>query len=114
MALLRTGPLPDEPLAAAARFHAEVMPGVWDELARAAGHLTLIFPAADYTHRGWRLAAVQSLARECAPIRINALSGDDELAIAAACAYLDGADGVTGQLLPIDGHGAGKGVIGTA
>ena len=59
-------------------------------------------------HRGWRLAAVQGLAREHAPLRVNALASDDELAIAAAHAYLASADGVTGQYLPLDSHGAGE------
>jgi len=106
MALLRVGALPEAALAAAARFHAEVLPEV---LAQLAGeeHLVLIFPPADHTHRGWRLAVVQRLAREHAPIRVNALAGDDEAAIAAAAEYLAGAAGVTGQYLPLDGNGAG-------
>ena len=67
----------------------------------------LIFPSADHTHRSWRLAAVQSLAREYAPVRVNAVSSDSETAIAAALAYLERAEGVTGQLLQLDDRGAG-------
>jgi hypothetical protein len=105
MALLRVGPLPQEALAAAARFHADILPRAVAALADA-GELVLVFPPADHTHRGWRLAAVQGLAREHAPIRVNALASDDEAAIAAAADYLASAPGITGQLLPLDGNGA--------
>ena len=108
MALVRVGALPDEALAAAAEFHAWVLPAMAEE---ADGDLILVFPPADFTHRAWRLAAVQALARQHAPIRVNAVASDDEVAIAAACAYLDTAEGVTGQYLPLDGAGAGE-VIG--
>jgi hypothetical protein len=106
MALLRVGPLPQEALAAAARFHAEVLPRVLDALGEG-GDLVLVFAPADHTHRGWRLAVVQQLARDHAPLRVNALAADDEAAIAAAARYLASAEGVTGQLLPLDGVGAG-------
>ena len=108
MALLRIGPLPDGALAASARFHADVLPKVLTELAGAPADLTLLFAPADHTHRGWRLAAVQGLAREHAPIRVNALASDDEAAIAAASRYLEAAEGVTGQLLILDGVGAAE------
>ncbi len=108
MTLFRVGPLPDEALAAAAQFHAEVLPKVLDEIGNAAGTLTLVFAPADHTHRGWRLAAVQGLAREQAPLRLNAIESEDETAIAAAEAWLGSADGVTGQFLPLDSAGAGK------
>ena len=105
MAVFRVGPLPEEALAASVRFHAEVLPKVLAELARGE-NLILVFAPADHTHRGWRLAAVRQLARRHAPIRVNALAGDDETAIAAAARYLASAEGVTGQLLPLDGMGA--------
>lgn len=104
--ILRIGPLADGPLDAAAQFHAEVLPRARDALARGGG-LTLVFAAADHTHRAWRLAAVQALARDHAPLRINALEGDDAAAIDAAAIYLSTAEGVTGQLLRVDGTGAG-------
>jgi hypothetical protein len=69
--------------------------------------VVLIFPPADHTHRAWRLAAVQGLAREYAPLRVNALASDDEAAIASALACLNGAPGLTGQYLALDGAGAG-------
>ena len=73
--------------------------------------LTVIFAAADHTHRGWRLAAVQALAREHAPARVNAVAGGNATSIAAALAYLDAADGVTGQYLVLDDLGAGPVVL---
>lgn len=105
MVLLRVGALPAEALAAAAQFHAAVLPRALAELKGGKG-LVLVFDPADHTHRAWRLAAVQSLARQYAPLRVNALASDDERAIAAALKYLAVAEGVTGQYLPLDGNGA--------
>ena len=105
MAQLRIAGLGDDPLAAAARFHAEVLPRLRE--AGTSDHLTLVFAPADHTHRGWRLAVVQGLARELAPCRVNAIASDDEAGIAAALAWLAGADGVTGQYWPLDADGAG-------
>jgi len=130
------GDLPEAPLAAAAVFHADVLPLLEHALiaplkeeattlepAEAApiiahdalppevagdGALTLIFAPADYTHRAWRAAVVQALARAHAPLRINAVASDDARAIDAAEAYLDAAPGVTGQYWPLDGNGAGE------
>lgn len=107
MSLLRIAGLPDDPLAAAATFHGQWLPQVIAHLGRERGPVTLVFAPADHTHRAWRLAAVQSLARKLAPRRINAVASDDQPAIDAAAAYLDGADGVTGQLLLLDSLGAG-------
>lgn len=106
MALLRVGALPEAPLAAAARFHADVLPRALEAL-QEEGDLVLVFGPADHTHTAWRRAAVQELARAHAPGRVNALGGDDEAAIAAAVDYLARAPGVTGQFLPLDGTGAG-------
>lgn len=109
MTLFSVGALPDGALAAAAHFHAKVLPGVIDALrTTSAAQFILVFAPTDHTHRGWRLAAVQGLAREHAPLRINGIEGDDDVAIAAAAAYLGSADGVTGQFLPLDVMGAGK------
>ncbi|MCW1430432.1 Rossmann fold domain-containing protein [Novosphingobium sp. JCM 18896] len=106
MALLRVGGLPQEPLAAAARFYGEDIDAIRQALAEVPDHLVLAFDPADYTHKAWRLAAVQQLARDHAPRRVNAVASDDEKAIAAALTYLGTADGVTGQYLPLDGNGA--------
>ena len=70
--------------------------------------LLIVFPPADHTHRGWRLAAVQELARKYAPRRINAVASADQAATTAAAEYLAHAPGVTGQLLQLDGNGAGE------
>jgi hypothetical protein len=104
--LLRIDALAAEPLAAAAQFHAEVLPRIAAEI-QGGANLALVFPPADYTHRAWRTAAVQALARQYAPLRVNALASDEEAAIAASLAYLARAEGVTGQYLPLDGNGAG-------
>ena len=106
MARLQVPPLPDLPSAAAAAFHRDVMPEAGLQL-RNADCLTLMFSPADHTHRGWRLAAVQSLAREHAPARVNAIAGGGAAAVATALAYLEAAGGVTGQYLPLDDAGAG-------
>ena len=107
MVRLEINGLPDLPSAAAAAFHRD-----WLDLAKAAtDDLTLVFPPADHTHTGWRLAAVQSLAREHAPLRVNAIASDDPAAIAGALAYLAAAEGVTGQYLPLDSAGAGAVVM---
>jgi hypothetical protein len=100
--------LPAAPLAASATFHARELPRLIAAMAQNRDPLMLVFAPADHTHRAWRLAAVQSLARARAPRRVNAVASDDAAAIAAAARYLDDADGVTGQYLPLDGHGAGE------
>ncbi|MXP41476.1 hypothetical protein GRI75_07445 [Altererythrobacter soli] len=70
--------------------------------------MVLIFPPAPHDHRAWRLAAVQDLAREAAPRRVNAVAGDDESAVAEALAWLEQAPGITGQLLAVDGKSGAK------
>lgn len=107
MALFRVGPLPADPMAAAAAFHADVQPRLIATLDAAAGPVTLVFAPADHAHREWRMAAVAMLARARAPQRVNAVESGYEPAIAAAAAYLAGAEGVTGQVLPLDSLGAG-------
>jgi hypothetical protein len=100
MAVLRLGALPQAALAAAAAFYARLSPLSIGE------DIVLVFAPADHTHRGWRLAAVQELARQHAPARVNAVVSSSEPAIAAAVAYLSAAPGVTGQLLELDDTGA--------
>jgi hypothetical protein len=95
------GPLPDDPLSAAAAFHAGALPEILALIAEGAVVLTLVFPADDSLHLGWREAAVASLARQAAPARVNAVAGGDAAAVAAAEAFLREAPGVTGQYLPL-------------
>jgi hypothetical protein len=106
MAGLRIEGLPADPLAAAADFHARIVPLV--RIAAGSGEdLGLVFPVAPFAHEDWRRAAVASLARALAPVRINGLVSDDAAAIAAALAYCDAAPGLTGQILTLDGESAG-------
>ena len=104
MAVLAVEGLPEGALDAAAAFHAEWLPRARAQLdgLAAEGHLVLVFPAAPYDHRGWRLAAVQDLARAAAPRRVNAIAGDDQPAIAQTVDWLAQAPGVTGQLLAVE------------
>jgi hypothetical protein len=106
MHVRRVAGLPAEPLAAAARFYADELAAIEAMLETVADGLVVVFQAADHTHRGWRLAAIQQLARDHAPIRVNAVSSDDARAIDATVRYLAAAPGVTGQYLPLDGNGA--------
>ncbi|WP_232491628.1 Rossmann fold domain-containing protein [Novosphingobium kaempferiae] len=106
--LLFVGPLSEDALEAAADFHARLLPGIEATLYGGADPLTLVFLPADHEHRGWRLAAVQGLARRFAPSRVNAVESDERKAIMAAQRWLDGASGVTGQILPLNGNGAGS------
>lgn len=104
--VLRIAPLADDAVAAATQFHTEWLLRIAAE--RDQGEdLVIAFPPADHTHRAWRTAAVQGLARAWAPARVNAVSGDDA-AIEAGVHYLDRAPGVTGQYLELDGAGAGN------
>lgn len=106
MRVRRVAGLPAEPLAAAARFYADELPAIEAMLETVADDLVVVFGTADHTHRGWRLAAIQQLARDHAPIRVNAVGSDDARAIDATVRYLAAAPGVTGQYLPLDGNGA--------
>ena len=90
----------------AAAFFVEHLPAV----RRALGGTDLIvvvFAPAGHEHRAWRLAAIQELAREAAPKRVNGIAGGADDAIKEVAAYLRAAPGVTGQLLAVDGK-AGK------
>lgn len=100
-AVLHIEGLPRGALDAAVAFHGEWLARAREAL-REDEVLTLVFPSAAYDHRGWRLAAVQDLAREAAPKRINAVAGNDPQAIAATIEWLAQAPGITGQLLAVD------------
>lgn len=97
--------LPEAPLDAAREFHEQTVADVRKAFAKYAS-VTIVLPHADHPHRAWRLAAVQELAREGAPVRVNAIAGDsenDRAAIEEVLEFLRGSPGVTGQLLVADG-----------
>ena len=100
MAVLKVAGLGSSPLDAAGDFHRE-----WLPLAREASgqdDLVLLFEVAGREHRAWRLAAVQDLAREAAPRRVNAISGNERDAIDTTLAWLEREPGITGQLLAVE------------
>jgi hypothetical protein len=106
-AVLRVEGLPHAALDAAEAFYEAWMPQ-----ARAACRTedtAIVFPSAPFDHRNWRLAAVQDLAREAAPRRVNGVAGDDNAAIAATLHWLASAPGITGQLLAVDGKSGESG-----
>ena len=100
-AVVRVSNLPDDALDAASVFHARGLGLVRRSMTPDADALVIVLPAAAHDHRGWRRALVQGLARSMAPVRVNALEGGNEESIAAALAWLEGASGVTGQLLKL-------------
>jgi hypothetical protein len=104
-AVLRIEVLPAGALDAAAMFHGDWR-GRAQSLLDREGALAIVMPPAPYDHADWRRAAARDLARAMAPKRVNLIAGDDERAVTAALAYLVTAPGVTGQYLPLDGHGA--------
>jgi hypothetical protein len=94
--------LPADPLAAAAEFHARELPRIRHNLiAQTTSDVVLVFRPAGHEHQAWRLAAVQGLARELAPIRVNGVAGEDESAVTDAGLFLNDAPGITGQLLSL-------------
>lgn len=97
--------LPDDPLAASRHFHSDVLPALIAALAEAEDHVTLLFGPAGHHHDDWRRAAVTTLARARAPLRINAIAGDHAAGVAATADYLAGAPGLTGLYLVVDGAG---------
>lgn len=97
-----------EPLAAAARFHAEFLPAIRRALTALGEGDSLVLRfdhAEDKPHR-WRREAVAALAREYAPVRVNAVvpaaRHADKAAFGQAESFLHTNAGVTGQLLVVD------------
>jgi len=100
---LTKDPWPSSALDAASMFHEQIMPELRQLLARKDGDsVVLLLPPADHTHQSWRLAVIQELAREAAPLRVNAIVGNESAAVDEAIAYLAKAPGVTGQILAVD------------
>lgn len=91
-----------EPLAAAARFHAEILPRLVAVLDGGASLIVRFDHAEAKPHR-WRNETIAALARGYAPLRVNAVApatpSPDEAAIATTIAFLSRNEGVTGQLL---------------
>ncbi|WP_245638391.1 Rossmann fold domain-containing protein [Croceicoccus bisphenolivorans] len=91
-----------EPLSAATRFHAEILPELEAALAKGDG-LIVRFDHADAKPHRWRGEAIAALARKYAPLRVNAVAPADPIAdeasIAATVEFLSKNGGVTGQLL---------------
>jgi len=103
------GDLPEAPIDAAACFFSKrapearglLMDGAWKlmglELEPEA--LTYIFPTGGKDHEGWQRAAIQALARELAPKRVNGVIGDGLASTDQVTDWLADAAGITGQLL---------------
>lgn len=113
----RTLGWPDAPVDAAALFYRHCVPEVRQTAGRpdlaerdSSGKaipeaIGVMLPEADYTHADWRRAAIGQLARECAPVRVNAIVGaDGHAAIGEVMAYLASAAGVTGQIFTLDAN----------
>lgn len=97
--------LPDSPLDAAADFHARIVPAIREAMPRSSD-LAIVFDPADHTHSTWRLAAIQELAREAAPCRVNGLVAQRSNleGTALALQFLHDSPGITGQLLTVDAN----------
>jgi hypothetical protein len=108
----------DDPADDAAHFYSTLMPmarkflsgekppsdvGLKGEL----DAIAFIFPFGGKEHEGWQRAAIQTLAREAAPKRVNGVIGDDRNginamnAIDAVADWLANAPGITGQVLEV-------------
>lgn len=96
--------LPDAALDAAAEFHRTHLPMIRARLAANPESLVLIFSRSEDDHRGWRLSAVQQIAREAAPGRVNAIAGGDDAGLAAALQWIAHSPGITGQLFALSGN----------
>lgn len=105
---------PSSPIDAASHFHKTILPQVrgaldpdsefWvrvGDLPQSLDGVILFLPEADDDHNAWRLAAVQDLAREAAPRRVNAVAGGTADEQAEIADYLRDAPGITGQILSV-------------
>ncbi len=94
--------LPATPLDAAAQFHARIVAVVRKAMVPD-GDVAIVFDPADHTHSAWRLAAIQELAREAAPGRVNGVAAQpsNPEGTAEVLRFLHANPGVTGQLLTV-------------
>lgn len=100
-AAIVTADLSGDPVDAAARFFDHIVPQV---RSCDADHVLVQFAPAGHEHDAWRLAAIQDLAREAAPRRVNAVVAglDQKAATQATAQYASNAPGVTGQIFTLD------------
>ena len=108
---------PQSPVDAAQHFYDKIAPRLRAALGQAGPAeygpeehqaLIVVFPRADEAHRAWRLAAIQSLAREAAPRRVVGIIGEEDAGILALAEWLANAPGITGQLLEVAGNAGGQ------
>lgn len=111
---------PDNPLDAAAAFHRDcatqvreyaAMKGLAADIAAHAPPpfvtwvaVIIVFPHADFMHSEWRKIAIQELARESVPMRVNGIEASMDEEIRPVVDYLASAPGVTGQMFRTDGN----------
>ena len=107
LAMYSAEDLPPAPLEAAAHFYSRILPAIREDLPHIA-EVIVTFARADHAHQAWRLAAIQALAREAAPKRVNGIVGGDLDAVRGVCDFLERAPGITGQLLAVGGDVDGK------
>jgi hypothetical protein len=100
--LVRATGLPESPLDAAMDFYSRILPAV-REGPGAVEEIVVGFEPAGHEHHAWRLAAIQELAREMAPCRVNGvvMPAANPVGCAEALNYLHRAPGITGQLLSV-------------
>ncbi|KLI64033.1 hypothetical protein AAV99_06660 [Aurantiacibacter marinus] len=98
--MVRAADLPGSPLDAAAQFHKELLPLIRSAIAET-GDAIIAFDHAGHSHDSWRLAVTQELAREAAPVRVNAVIGDLGEAMDSTIAFIASAPGVTGQVFTL-------------
>jgi hypothetical protein len=94
--------LPDDPVAAATAFYADIVPQL--RAAPERPSLAVLFAPADHSHAAWRLAAIQQLARDAAPAtRVNAVVVNpvDEEGTAEVIRFALTAPGITGQIIEV-------------
>ena len=101
--------LPPLPLDAAAAFHHDHIPAIRSAIAQVSD-LVVVFDPAGHAHDGWQLAAIQELAREAVPVRINGVIGlaSNASGVAEAAQFCHAAPGITGQIFTVDGNSSQK------
>jgi hypothetical protein len=96
---LKIDDMPGDTVEAPAIFYGKYLGAIERLLASDASALAIWLPSAPRSHDDWRRAAARDLARSHAPKRVNIVSGDEGVEIAATLTYLENAPGITGQYL---------------